>query len=107
MTFNPSAALTQFLADTPNYPAMDYDSANDQFLFYDGHGTGAGRIYAIQPNAGNTWDLNILPLAAGSLMPPAVPDAGINGRFVYVPSLKGFVMLPKGSANLWFIRTSN
>jgi len=107
VTFNPSAALTQFLADAPAYPAMDYDSVNDQFLFYDGHGTGAGRIFVIKPNSGNTWDMSILPLAAGSAAPPPVPDAGVNGRFLYVPALKGFVLLPSGASNLWFIRTSN
>jgi hypothetical protein len=107
VTFNPSAGYTQFLADAPVYSGMDYDPANDQFLFYDGHDAAAGRIYVITPNAGNTWDMSILPLASGSPMPPAVPGAGVNGRFVFVPSLKGFVLLPSGSANLWFIRTSN
>jgi len=106
VTFNPSAALSQFIADVPTYSAMDYEPVNDRFLFYCGQGSGAGRIYVIKPNSGSTWDMSILPLAADSPIPPPIASAGVNGRFLYVPALKGFVMLPKGSSNLWFIRTS-
>jgi hypothetical protein len=86
---------------------MDYDPVNDQFLFYCGQGSGAGRIYVIKPNTTNTWDMSILPLAAGSPLPPPIAGNGVNGRFLYVPSLKGFVLLPNSASNLWFIRTSN
>lgn len=106
VTFNSSPALTQFLADSPTYSAMDYDPDNDRFLFYCGQSTGAGRIYVISPNSGNVWDMSILPLGPGSLTPIAATGAGINRRFSYIPALKGFVMLPTKSSNLYFIRTA-
>ncbi|MGQ0828010.1 MAG: T9SS type A sorting domain-containing protein [Bacteroidota bacterium] len=106
VTFNNSPALTQFLADSPTYSAMDYDPENDRFLFYCGQGTGTGRIYVITPNSGNVWDISILTLGPGSVTPVVVPGSGINRRFSYVPALKGFVMLPRQSSNLYFIRTA-
>jgi hypothetical protein len=105
VTFNPSAALTSFSADMPTYAGMDYDAVNDCFMFYCGQGTGAGRIYVVKPNAGNVWDMSILPLVAGSV-PPATPGGGINNRFRYIAALKGFVMMPSAGANLFFIRTA-
>jgi hypothetical protein len=105
VTFTPSAALNQLIADVPTYAAMDYDPTNDRFLFYCGQGAGAGRIYAVKPNAGNIWDISLLQLS-GSTRPPATPGAGINSRFTYVPALKGFILLPLASSNLYFIRTA-
>jgi hypothetical protein len=105
VTFNPSAALTSFIADTPSYAGMDYDSVNDRFMFYCGQGAGAGRVYVVKPNAGNVWDISILPLATSKL-PPATPVNGVHNRFRYVAALKGFVMLPSGGSNLFFIRTA-
>lgn len=107
VTFKQTDILNQIMSESPYYPGMDYDAANDRFLLYIGQSAAPGKIYVITPNSTNAWDIGILPLAAGSPMPPAVPGAGVNGRFVYVPSLKGFVHLPSNTANLWFIRTSN
>lgn len=104
ITFNASAALSQFQADQPAYAGMDYDSANDRFLFYDGVGQKAGRVYAVTPNSGSTWDISILSVSG--VTPAATVSAGINGRFRYVPALKGFVMHPHASANLYFLRTA-
>lgn len=103
--FNPSAAVSSFAAEQPSYAAMDYDPDNDRFLFYCGQGAGAGRIYVIKPNSGTTWDMSILTLA-GSALPPATPSSGVHNRFRYVPALKGFVLMPSASANLYFIRTA-
>lgn len=105
ISFNASAALTQFAVDMPTYSGMDYDDANDNFMFYCGQGTGAGRIFVVKPNTTNKWDMSIYSLT-GSSRPPATPGNGIHNRFRYVPALKGFVLLPSGSSNLFFIRTS-
>jgi hypothetical protein len=106
VTFNPSAALTQFMADAPAYCGMDHDPVNDRFLFYCGQGAGAGRVYVVTPNGGNVWDMAVLPLGAGSLIPPAPGVGGVNNRFRYVPALKGFVLLAHGASNLFFLKTS-
>lgn len=102
--FNPSAALTQFIADKPTYAGMDYDPHNDRFLFYCGQGAGAGRVYAIKPNASNVWDISILALLPGAAVPPTL-SSGINNRFRYIPALRGFVMLPTRKSNIFFLRT--
>ena len=107
VTFNASAALTQFNADAPTYSGMDYDPDNDRFLFYCGQGSGAGRIYVITPNDGNVWDMSLYAFGAGSTPPPATGGAGVNNRFQYLPNLKGFVLLSNAADNLYFIRTSN
>lgn len=91
----------------PTYSAMDYDPINDRFLFYNGQGTSAGRIYVITPNDGNEWEMSILPLADGSALPEAVTSSGINRRFLYVPGLNVFVCMPLSQSNIWFIRVGN
>lgn len=106
VTFNPSPALDSFVTDKPTYAAMDYDPVNDNFLFYCGQGPGAGRIYVVTPNATNVWDMSLFQLT-GSARPPATASAGVTGRFRYVPALRGFVMMPSGKSNIFFIRTSS
>ncbi len=105
VTFNPSAALTSFIAEMPAYAGMDYDANNDCFLFYSGFNGAAGRIYMVKPNAGNVWDISILPLVGG-ILPPATMGGGIHNRFRYVSALKGFILMPGANANLFFIRTA-
>jgi len=105
VSFNPSVALTSFIADMPTYAGMDYDQVNDCFMFYCGQGAGAGRIYVVKPNAGNVWDMSILPLASSKL-PPATPGSGVHNRFRYIAALKGFVLMPNAASNVFFIRTA-
>lgn len=106
VSFNPSAALTQWLTDQPTYAGMDYDPDNDRFLFYSGVGNAAGRVYMIKPNDGNTWDMSLLD--GGGVKVPASPDggSGINSRLRYVPALRGFVLLAQPGVNLYFLRTA-
>lgn len=115
ITFNPSAGLTQFIHDQPTYAGMDYDPLNDRYLFYSAGDNSTNpftpkpeRIFVITPNATTTWDMSLLTLA-GSVVPamPPTSGAGINGRFKYVPRLKGFVLLPSQSSPLYFLKTSN
>jgi hypothetical protein len=100
ITFNPSPALTQFTAAQPNYAGMDYDAANDRFLFYSGGEPGT--VYVITPNTSTTWDISLLPTTG---VPGAPGGAGVNKRFRYLPSLAGFVLLPRSGTNLFFLRT--
>jgi hypothetical protein len=104
LTFRPGAALDSFLVDKPTYSAMDYDPDNDRFLFYCGQGAGAGRIYVIKPNSSTTWDMSFL--ATTGALPPATLSDGVHNRFRYVPALKGFLLMPKATSNLFFIRTA-
>jgi hypothetical protein len=101
--FNASAALSSLVAERPTYAGMDYDIVNDQFLFYCGQAVG-GKVYVIKPNAGTTWDISIL--AVTGKIPPVTLGDGVHTRFRYIPALKGFVLLPNGTSNLFFIRTA-
>jgi hypothetical protein len=103
--FNPSAALESFIADKPTYAGMDYDPHNDRFLFYCGQGAGAGRVYVVKPNATNLWDMSMLELT-GMARPPATPGNGVHNRFRYIPALRGFLLIPTGSSNLFFLRVA-
>lgn len=106
VTFAPSAALTQLLADAPTYSGMDYDVPNDRYLFYCGQGTGAGRVYTVTPADGDVWQVGLLDLS-GATRPPEAPGSGINNRFRFVPRLKGFVLLPTATSPLYFLKTAN
>ena len=101
ISFNPSVALTGFIAAHPTYAGMDYDAANDRFLFYAAEET--GKVYVVTPNATTTWDLSVLTTTG---LPTPTPGAGVNKRFRYLPTLGGFVLLPSGGSNLFFLRTT-
>ena len=112
VTLNTSAARTALLAAAPEYMAMDYDADNDRFLcIHSGRNsqTGVtatgeiGKVYAVQPNSGTTWDVSVLTISG---TPTNSPSAGVNGRFKYVPALRGFAFMPRANSNLWFIRTA-
>jgi hypothetical protein len=106
ITFNDSAGLTQFMADKPNYAAMEYDPKNDKYYFYEGADGRTDRVYVITPNDTAVWDIAILPLAASSVTPPAVKGAGVMNRFKYVAALNGFVLMAAGTSELYFLRTA-
>ena len=106
ITFNSSAALTQFNSDQPIYSAMEYDQVNDQYLFYEGGAGRTGRVYVVKPNDTAVWDLSILTLGAGSVLPDAAVGAGVFNRFKYVPALRGFVLMSSGTSNVYFMRTA-
>jgi len=106
ITIKPSSVFDLFLHEAPTYSAMDYDPENDRFLFYSGIGVAAGRIYVIKPSAGTEWEMSLFATTASSPQPPATPGAGVNSNFKYIPRLKGFVLLPNGSSNLFFLKTA-
>ena len=106
ITFNPSAALTQWLAEKPSYAGMDYDADNDRFLFYSGLGTAAGRVYVVTPNDSNVWDMSLLTVTAASAAIAATSAGGLQNRLRYIPALRGFVLLARAGSNLYFLRTA-
>lgn len=106
VTFKDSDGVKQFIQDAPTYSGMDYDPDNDRFLFYCGQGSGAGRVFVIKPNETNVWEMSLFAFGPGSTSPPESPGSGVNNRIAYVPQLKGFVVLPVRSSDLYFIRTA-
>jgi len=99
------SGLSQFTADRPSYAGGDYCPDNDKFLFYDGKGAAAGRMYWITPNSGANWDVSVASFDAGSATLPATSGGGTNGKMWYVPRLKGFVLMPSSAVGLYFMRT--
>lgn len=102
-----SAARSQFIAEIPFYAAMEYDPLNDCYLFYCGARTGtAGSVYRITPNAGLTWDMDMLPSGTGGITPVQTVASGLMNKLSYVPELNGVVMMAKKASNLYFMRTA-
>jgi hypothetical protein len=106
ITFNPSAALTQFQSDAPAYSGMEYDPVNDQYLFYQGAAGSTSRVYVVKPNDTSVWDMQSLTLGTASAVPPAAVGAGVFNRFRYVEALRGFVLMASGTSELYFLRTA-
>lgn len=100
-----NGAIEQFVADAGRGAGMVYDPNLDACLWYDGRGARAGRVYAIRPNSGTTWTIEILALAAGSVAPAATVGNGIYSRIRYVSKLKGVVLYADGGAPLSFLPT--
>lgn len=110
ITFNNSAALTQFIAERPLYAGLLYDPLNDHYLFYCGSSPGAqGRVYKITPNNTSVWDMTLFTYGSGGVTPVNPPDSGVCNKFTYVPALKGIVMMADrlyAPSNLYFMRTA-
>lgn len=99
ITFNPSAALTQFINDIPGEAGMAYDPINDRFLFYSGQI--AGQFFEIKPNASTVWDMSLVTFSGPT--PPLTGGAGIQDRFQYSPEFKGLFLYPKQGVNFFFL----
>lgn len=104
ITFNSSAAYTAWQSLAPQYAAMDYDPQNDRFLFYDGRTAASKVVYVITPNSGTTWDMSTQTMTGTA--PGYSGGDGVVGRLKYIADLKGFVMLPQASSNLFFFRVA-
>lgn len=103
ISFNTSAARSQFITDDAYGPGMDYDPNNDQFLFYDGTGSKTGRIYSVKPNSTATWDMSILAVTGSAVQ---TLSAGIMSRWTYVPQIKAFVFMPSRTSNIHVMRVA-
>jgi len=110
ITFNASAAYTQFQDDLGAYAAMDWNPRAGAFYWYSGDKVGnAGRMYKITPNAGTAWDMSIVTFAGGSDSLPVTGNANLNRKmwFVTLPGgIEGFVIIPAKNANMHFFRTA-
>jgi hypothetical protein len=96
ITFNASAAYSQFQAERPSYASMIYDAHNDRFLFWHGE---TSTLFSIKPNSGSTWDMSIV--STTGTLPPA--RAGAFGRMGYIAALNGCVFMPRGDTKHWFM----
>lgn len=105
ISFRPSAALTRFSTAKPAYAAMEYDPANDRFLFYASQTGALNDIYVATPNDTTTWDLSLLPLDDAGVTPLSAGLGGLMNKFRYVPQLGGFVLVPSAVHNVYFLRT--
>jgi hypothetical protein len=108
ITFNASAAYTEFSSQDLDYSGMDYDPVRDRFLFYYGKGASQGVIYVITPNSGTVWDMSILAQGPNSMMPTAPPvgGAGTNGRFKYAAGLDAMVLMPRRDSDIFVMPLS-
>jgi hypothetical protein len=106
ITIAASAARDQFIADAPLSVGIDYDAVNDYFLLYEGRNTKVGRVYKVKPNNTSTWTIELFSYGVGGVAPVVTADSGLNSKFSYVPELKGFVMMPSKTSNLYFMRTA-
>lgn len=106
ITFNPSAAFNQFMADQPPYAALEYDPDNRRYLFYAAQPGRTNHLYVVTPNSGSVWDMSMLTLDTAGVTPVDATTAGVLNRFRYVPALGGFVLMSNAINNLYFIRTA-
>jgi hypothetical protein len=103
-TFNPSAALDQFIAEQPQCLGMVYVPELDAFLAYSGIGTAAGRVYKIPGSTSTVRDMSLFSYDTSGSPPQATHGAGICSRFTYVPELKSIVMMPDARGDVYFMR---
>lgn len=98
ITFNASAAYSQFLADVPAYAGLVY--CDHDTYFYLAHPGRPNTLYRIKPAASGPWDMETLVIA-GSV---PVPAGQLLGRMKYLQSLKAIVMQWSQGQNLWFVK---
>lgn len=110
ITFNASAAYTQWLADAPSYASMAYSAIEDRFYFW--HGMTNANVYVVTPNSGSVWDMEILA-TTGTESPLAYTEASVSvarhgafGRMVLVEisGHQALIFVPSLSANIRAIR---
>jgi hypothetical protein len=100
ITFNSSAALTQFIADAPAYAGMAFNPLDGKFYFL--HPGRMGTFYVVTPGVGTVWDMALweptgtAPTSSGVLCK----------RVLYVPNLSGFVVQGNASNNMKFVKAA-
>ena len=99
ITFNASTALTQWLALTPTFEAMEYDPVGDRYLIMS---AASNSVFVITPNSTTVWDVSVMTVTG---TPPNMSGIGV-ARFRYVASLGGFVCMPNATDNLSFLKTT-
>jgi hypothetical protein len=114
---NPKVAPLRVTSSGPkaieaaSFPGFAYDSANDQFVGW----SGGSALYTLKapadPKTG-TWVWSQLALDAGNIVTPTAPAGvrhsgyviGTFGRFRYVPSQKGVVVVNSTDENVYFFK---
>ncbi len=96
---NPQTALA---------PGFVYDPVNDRFVSWHGGTTLYSLSIPSNPKTG-TWTWAIIPLDAGNTVTPSGPtmsgsgyETGTYGRFRYVPSLHGVVVVSATDQSVYF-----
>lgn len=98
ITFNASAALTQFTGDAPAYAAMAFCPEDGRFYFM--HPGRMGTFYIVTPNASTAWDMAVWTPAGTS-----PPTSGVLcKRMLWVERLGGFVIQGSQNETLRFVR---
>jgi hypothetical protein len=99
ITFNASAAYSQFTTDGPAYAGMAFSPVDGKFYFL--HPGRMGQFYVITPNGGTVWDMATYSASAGT----APTSSGILcKRLLWVQKLGGFVVQGNASSNMKFLR---
>ena len=98
ITFNSSAAVTQFIADNPAYAGMAFCPLDGKFYFM--HMGRQGVFYVVTPNGTTVWDMAMW--TPGGALPSTTET--ICKRVLYVPALNGFVFQYKVTQPLKFLR---
>lgn len=80
----------------PQYTGLDYDVENDTILLKESTGATVYRL-----NCG-TFACDTMTTSGAT---PGDATNGVNGRFKYVPNLKGFIYVPSWG-NAYFLRTA-
>ncbi len=105
ITLAPGPGLDALTAQTPTYAAMAHDPNSGDHYFYEGYHE-PGRVLAVTPRSSGEWPVRVLSLSSSAGTPPPCLGSGIQNRFQYVAVLKGFVLLPQASSELWFFRVA-
>ncbi len=87
---------------------MDYDVANDFYLYFDGYTS--TNVYKIQPTSGTSWAMTILSTTGDTPIVNTGTDSGTSNRFRHVENVNGsgiggFIYLPSEGEELQFLRT--
>lgn len=98
ITFNSSAAVTQFIADDPDYAGMAFCPLDGKFYFL--HPGRMGTFYVVTPNAGTVWDMATFTPSGTA----PVTSGVLCKRLLWVDALQGFVLQNNATQNLRFLR---
>lgn len=98
VTFDASAALTQFLSEGHEYGTMIYDSNGDRFLHF---GEKTATVFVITPTAGTTgWTMSVLSTTGASLPTPV----GTMGRLIQWAEYDTAVFIPRANSPMYAMR---
>lgn len=100
--------------ESATYPGLVYDTVNHHFVGWSGGST----VYTLTPPSNpktGTWQWATIALASGNSVTPTAPAGvrnsgyviGTFGRFRYVPSSQGVVVVNSTDENVFFFKLPN